>query len=59
MQDYINNYNQLDAVREGLDFQIEELLDDLEPEADFKNAHQDSKLGKLLTKVEEQSVKFK
>jgi hypothetical protein len=52
MQDYINNYNQLDAVREGLDFQIEELLDDIEPEADFKNAHQDSKLGKLLTKVE-------
>ena len=65
LQDYIRLFNQLDNHREGLDFEIQEMLDDIDAEAMFENLDHGldmdkidpkSRLAQLLNKMKEQGL---
>ena len=61
MHQYLDTLRQLDERREGLDFQIQDLLEDLDTSASFEGVDpetakasefpEDSKVGQLIAKI--------
>ncbi len=60
IRDYLNNFNTLDDLRQGLDFEIDDMVKELDMEKYFAKLPEkveldavqpDSKLGKLINKI--------
>ena len=65
LKQFIQNYNDLDVEREGLEFNIEELLQDLDTETAFRGMKENwtaadipkgSKLDLLIAKIKERNI---
>jgi len=65
LQDYIRLFNQLDGHREGLDFEIQEMLDDIDAEEAFQDIEhgldpekiaKSTRLGQLFDKMKERGL---
>lgn len=69
LQEYIATYNELDEERKGLDFDMEEILHEMDTEKEFKNVGVDfanmsevpknSKLSKLMDTIKERNINLK
>ena len=67
INEYIDLFNNLDTERETLDFEIQDLLDDMNPEKEYNTIDENtlasdlpekSNLGKLFSKMKEREKKF-
>ena len=66
---YVQIFNQLDLERESLDFEIQEMLEEMDMNDHFRNLEstndytiqdvpKESKLGKLVDKMQERTMKI-
>jgi len=69
LKEYIAAYNDLDEERKGLDFEMEDLLKEIDTEKEFKHmgvnfanmtdVPKQSKLSQLMDKIKERNVNLK